>query len=104
LKLLATARPALATARPALATARAVIATARPALAATGSAQRSGRRRAAGSVRIGCSRPSAHQQLDGRTRTSQCRSWRQCERRYGHRACRARSMRGSSQTNDLMSI
>jgi hypothetical protein len=51
-----------------------------------------------------CARPLEHQQLCACTRTSQCRSWRQCERRYGQRPCNARSIRSSWQTNSLISI
>ena len=51
-----------------------------------------------------CARPVEHQRLPGRTRTSQCRSSRQWERRYGHRPWSARSIRCSWQVNSLISI
>ena len=51
-----------------------------------------------------CVRPLEHQQPCACTRTSQCRSWRQCERRYGQRPCSARSIRCSWQANSLISI
>jgi hypothetical protein len=49
-------------------------------------------------------RALGHQHLCDCTRTSQCRSWRQCERRYGHLPCSALSIRCSWQANNLISI
>ena len=51
-----------------------------------------------------CARALGHQQCWRCTRTSQCRSWRQWERRYGQRPCSARSMRCSWQANTLIPI
>jgi hypothetical protein len=51
-----------------------------------------------------CARPLRHQHPCDCTRTSQCRSCRQCERRYGQRPCNARSILCSWQTNSLIVI
>jgi hypothetical protein len=51
-----------------------------------------------------CVRALGHQQRYGCTRTSQCRSWRPWERRYGQRACSPRSIRSSWQANTLIPI
>ncbi len=61
-----------------------------------------GRRRLVGSPAVECARTVEQTLEPARMRTSQCRSWRQWERRYGQRPCSERSMRPPWQPDTLI--